>query len=199
MMEIPDHLIHYNDHIKKIIDHLITGGAERHAKQRTCSCIYIKEAQGKKQCPFPVTKIDERKQAKFSWMKRPSILDNISYVLGHNQTENTTRGHSLRASAGPGTLLEVYPSGYSDDIFLGIFRGLSDELVVLGISSEIHFLGIPSKISEGFPRKYEFPRDFRGNMNFRGWNFFAKIKLPPNGGTIFWFFSVVNDDQTTEM
>ncbi|KAG5389078.1 hypothetical protein IGI04_030619 [Brassica rapa subsp. trilocularis] len=58
---------------------------------------------------------------------------------------------------------EVYPSGYSDDIFLGIFRGLSDELVVLGISSEIHFLGIPSEISEGFPRKNEFPRSyFRG-------------------------------------
>ncbi|KAG5410311.1 hypothetical protein IGI04_006630, partial [Brassica rapa subsp. trilocularis] len=53
---------------------------------------------------------------------------------------------------------EVYPSGYSDDIFLGIFRGLSDELVVFGISSEIHFFGIPSEISEGFPRK----------MNFRG-------------------------------
>ncbi|KAG5397889.1 hypothetical protein IGI04_019703 [Brassica rapa subsp. trilocularis] len=48
---------------------------------------------------------------------------------------------------------EVYPSEYSDDIFLGIFRGLSDELVVLGISSE-------------FRRK--FPRDFRGKMNFRG-------------------------------
>ncbi|KAG5385299.1 hypothetical protein IGI04_036769 [Brassica rapa subsp. trilocularis] len=48
---------------------------------------------------------------------------------------------------------EVYPSGYSDDIFLGIFRGLSDELVVLGISSE-------------FRRK--FPRDFRGKMNFQG-------------------------------
>ncbi|KAG5400884.1 hypothetical protein IGI04_015491, partial [Brassica rapa subsp. trilocularis] len=58
---------------------------------------------------------------------------------------------------------EVYPSGYSDDIFLGIFRGLSDELVVLGISSEIHFLGISSEISEGFPRKNEFPRSyFRG-------------------------------------
>ncbi|WZZ31208.1 hypothetical protein YC2023_014609 [Brassica napus] len=58
---------------------------------------------------------------------------------------------------------EVYPSEYSDDIFLGIFRGISDELVVLRISSEIHFFGIPSEISEGFPRKDEFPRSyFRG-------------------------------------
>ncbi|KAG5401444.1 hypothetical protein IGI04_016051 [Brassica rapa subsp. trilocularis] len=55
---------------------------------------------------------------------------------------------------------EVYPSEYSDDIFLGIFRGLSDELVVLRISSKIHFLGIPSEISEGFPRKNEFSRSY---------------------------------------
>uniref|UniRef100_A0A0D3BZ24 MULE transposase N-terminal all-beta domain-containing protein n=1 Tax=Brassica oleracea var. oleracea TaxID=109376 RepID=A0A0D3BZ24_BRAOL len=56
--------------------------------------------------------------------------------------------------------------------FLGIYRGsppsvyseeLSDDLVVLGVSSEIQFLGIPSEISEGFPRKNEFPRSyFRG-------------------------------------
>ncbi|KAF3553769.1 hypothetical protein F2Q69_00015849 [Brassica cretica] len=53
--------------------------------------------------------------------------------------------------------------------FLGIYRGsppsvyseeLSDDLVVLGVSSEIQFLGIPSEISEGFPRKNEFPRTF---------------------------------------
>ncbi|KAF3549448.1 hypothetical protein DY000_02002685 [Brassica cretica] len=56
--------------------------------------------------------------------------------------------------------------------FLGIYRGshpsvyseeLSDDLMVLGVSSEIQFLGIPSEISEGFPRKNEFPRSyFRG-------------------------------------
>uniref|UniRef100_A0A0D3DBZ3 Uncharacterized protein n=1 Tax=Brassica oleracea var. oleracea TaxID=109376 RepID=A0A0D3DBZ3_BRAOL len=56
--------------------------------------------------------------------------------------------------------------------FLGIYRGsppsvyseeLSDDLVVLGVSSEIQFLGIPSEISEGFPRKNEFLRSyFRG-------------------------------------
>ncbi|KAF3506391.1 hypothetical protein F2Q69_00002230 [Brassica cretica] len=54
-------------------------------------------------------------------------------------------------------------------IFLGIYRGsppsvyseeLSDDLVVLGVSSEIQFLGIPSEISEGFPRKNEFPRNY---------------------------------------
>uniref|UniRef100_A0A0D3DBD1 Uncharacterized protein n=1 Tax=Brassica oleracea var. oleracea TaxID=109376 RepID=A0A0D3DBD1_BRAOL len=53
--------------------------------------------------------------------------------------------------------------------FLGIYRGsppsvyseeLSDDLVVLGVSSEIQFLGIPSEISEGFPRKNEFPRSY---------------------------------------
>jgi len=53
--------------------------------------------------------------------------------------------------------------------FLGIYRGsppsvyseeLSDDLVVLGVSSEIHFLGIPSEISEGFPRKNEFSRSY---------------------------------------
>ncbi|KAF3521431.1 hypothetical protein F2Q69_00050555 [Brassica cretica] len=36
-------------------------------------------------------------------------------------------------------ILEVYPSEYSDDIFLGIVRGISDELVVLGNSEEIGF------------------------------------------------------------
>ncbi|KAG5407415.1 hypothetical protein IGI04_013534 [Brassica rapa subsp. trilocularis] len=53
---------------------------------------------------------------------------------------------------------KISPSEYSNDIFLGIFRGLSNELVVLGVSSEFDFLGIPSEISE----------DFRGKMNFRG-------------------------------
>uniref|UniRef100_A0A0D3A7E8 Uncharacterized protein n=1 Tax=Brassica oleracea var. oleracea TaxID=109376 RepID=A0A0D3A7E8_BRAOL len=66
--------------------------------------------------------------------------------------------------------------GTSEDWTIGksieIFRGsspsvyseeLSDELVVLGVSSEIRFLGIPSEISEGFPRKNEFPMSyFRG-------------------------------------
>uniref|UniRef100_A0A0D3B7F9 Uncharacterized protein n=2 Tax=Brassica oleracea var. oleracea TaxID=109376 RepID=A0A0D3B7F9_BRAOL len=53
--------------------------------------------------------------------------------------------------------------------FLGIYRGsppsvyseeLSDDLVVLGVSSEIQFLRIPSENSEGFPRKNEFPRSY---------------------------------------
>ncbi|WZZ33929.1 hypothetical protein YC2023_017330 [Brassica napus] len=42
------------------------------------------------------------------------------------------------------------PSVYSEEI--------SDKLVILGISSEICFLGIPSENSEGFPRKEEIPR-----------------------------------------
>uniref|UniRef100_A0A0D3B7N6 Uncharacterized protein n=1 Tax=Brassica oleracea var. oleracea TaxID=109376 RepID=A0A0D3B7N6_BRAOL len=58
--------------------------------------------------------------------------------------------------------------------FLGIYRGsppsvyseeLSDDLVVLGVFSEIQFLGIPSEISEGFPRKNEFPRTFVDGMS----------------------------------
>ncbi|KAF3523313.1 hypothetical protein F2Q69_00047291 [Brassica cretica] len=59
--------------------------------------------------------------------------------------------------------------------FLGIYRGsppsvyseeLSDDLVVLGVSSEIQFLGIPSDISEEFSRKNEFPRSyFRGLLS----------------------------------
>ena len=44
------------------------------------------------------------------------------------------------------------PSVYSEEI--------SDELVVLGVSSEICFLGIPSENSEGVPRKMEFPRSY---------------------------------------
>ncbi|WZZ57754.1 hypothetical protein YC2023_057861 [Brassica napus] len=44
------------------------------------------------------------------------------------------------------------PSVYSEE--------LSDELVVLGISSEICFLGILSENSEGFPSKEEIPRSY---------------------------------------
>uniref|UniRef100_A0A0D3BLR6 Uncharacterized protein n=1 Tax=Brassica oleracea var. oleracea TaxID=109376 RepID=A0A0D3BLR6_BRAOL len=55
-----------------------------------------------------------------------------------------------------GKSIEIYrgsfPSVYSEE--------LSDELVVLGVSSEIHFLGIPSEIFEGFSRKNEFPRSY---------------------------------------
>ncbi|KAF3550434.1 hypothetical protein DY000_02005770 [Brassica cretica] len=68
---------------------------------------------------------------------------------------------------------EEYFVGTSEDWtignFLGIYQGspplvyseeLSDDLVILGVSSEIQFLGIPSEISEGFPRKNEFPRSY---------------------------------------
>uniref|UniRef100_A0A0D3D3J9 Uncharacterized protein n=1 Tax=Brassica oleracea var. oleracea TaxID=109376 RepID=A0A0D3D3J9_BRAOL len=60
----------------------------------------------------------------------------------------------------------VIPRNIPRDLFLGIFRGfissespsvyseeLSDELVVLGVSSEF---------------RWKIPRDFRGKMNFRG-------------------------------
>ena len=64
-------------------------------------------------------------------------------------SEDWTIGKSIEISRGSS------PSVYSEE--------LSDEQVVLGISSEICFLGIPSENSEGFPRKNEFPRSF-----FRG-------------------------------
>uniref|UniRef100_A0A0D3AKN2 Uncharacterized protein n=1 Tax=Brassica oleracea var. oleracea TaxID=109376 RepID=A0A0D3AKN2_BRAOL len=44
------------------------------------------------------------------------------------------------------------PSVYSEEI--------SDKLVLLGISSEMCFLGIPSDISDGIPRKEEIPRNY---------------------------------------
>ena len=44
------------------------------------------------------------------------------------------------------------PSVYSEEP--------SDELCVLGVSSEFCFLGIPSEISDGIPRKYDFPRRY---------------------------------------
>ncbi|KAF2546589.1 hypothetical protein F2Q70_00020846 [Brassica cretica] len=78
-----------------------------------------------------------------------------------------------RSSEIPDANSEEYFVGTSEDWtignFLGIYRGsppsvyseeLSDDLVVLGVSSEIQFLGIPSEISEGFPRKNEFPRSY---------------------------------------
>uniref|UniRef100_A0A0D3ASX7 Uncharacterized protein n=1 Tax=Brassica oleracea var. oleracea TaxID=109376 RepID=A0A0D3ASX7_BRAOL len=64
-------------------------------------------------------------------------------------SEDLTIGKSIEISRGSS------PSVYSEE--------LSDEKVVLGISSEICFFGIPSENSEGFPRKNEFPRSyFRG-------------------------------------
>uniref|UniRef100_A0A0D3CDB9 Uncharacterized protein n=1 Tax=Brassica oleracea var. oleracea TaxID=109376 RepID=A0A0D3CDB9_BRAOL len=61
------------------------------------------------------------------------------------------------------------PSVYSEE--------LSDDLVVLGVSSEIQFLGIPSKIYEGFPRRNEFPRSY-----FRGLFSSAKAARRGDGG-----------------
>ncbi|KAG5411470.1 hypothetical protein IGI04_007789 [Brassica rapa subsp. trilocularis] len=55
----------------------------------------------------------------------------------------------------------------SEDLTIGIpsvySEEPSDENMFLGVSSEFCFLGIPSEISDGIPRKYEFPRRyFRG-------------------------------------
>ncbi|KAF3499753.1 hypothetical protein F2Q69_00043443 [Brassica cretica] len=64
-------------------------------------------------------------------------------------SEDWTIGKSIEISRGSSPLV------YSEEI--------SDEQVVLGISSEICFLRIPSENSEGFPRKNEFPMSyFRG-------------------------------------
>ncbi|KAF3532519.1 hypothetical protein DY000_02040601 [Brassica cretica] len=60
------------------------------------------------------------------------------------------------------------PSKYPEEALPWYPEELSDEHVVLGISSEICFLGIPSENSEGFPRSY-----FRGLVSsMRG-----KVKL----------------------
>ncbi|KAF3536722.1 hypothetical protein F2Q69_00023548 [Brassica cretica] len=74
-----------------------------------------------------------------------------------------------RSSEIPDANSEEYFVGTTEDWtignFLGIYRGsppsvyskeLFDDLVVLGVSSEIQFL----EISEGFPRKNEFPRSY---------------------------------------
>ncbi|KAF3587314.1 hypothetical protein F2Q69_00027690 [Brassica cretica] len=61
-------------------------------------------------------------------------------------SEDWTIGKSIEISRGSS------PSVYSEELF--------DELVVLGVSSEICFLGIPSEISEEIPRKNEFPRSY---------------------------------------
>uniref|UniRef100_A0A0D3AVW4 Uncharacterized protein n=1 Tax=Brassica oleracea var. oleracea TaxID=109376 RepID=A0A0D3AVW4_BRAOL len=67
--------------------------------------------------------------------------------------EDWTIGKSIEISRGSS------PSVYSEESS----EELSDELVVLGISSEICFLGIPSENSERFSRKNEFPKSyFRG-------------------------------------
>ncbi|KAF3570425.1 hypothetical protein F2Q69_00058237 [Brassica cretica] len=64
-------------------------------------------------------------------------------------SEDCNIGKSIEISRGSS------PSVYSED--------LSDELVVLGGSSEIQFLEISSEISEEFSRKNKFPRSyFRG-------------------------------------
>ncbi|KAF3550507.1 hypothetical protein DY000_02005579 [Brassica cretica] len=116
-----------------------------------------------------------------SWIDRPHLDPNtrllteeyqrgITEFMGlvHRQPEAKT---GLRSSEIPDENSEEHFVGTSEDWTIGksieISRGsspsvysedLSDELVVFGVSSEIHFLGIPSEIFEGFPRKNEFPR-----------------------------------------
>uniref|UniRef100_A0A0D3CFV6 Uncharacterized protein n=1 Tax=Brassica oleracea var. oleracea TaxID=109376 RepID=A0A0D3CFV6_BRAOL len=78
-------------------------------------------------------------------------------------SEDWTIGKSIEISRGSS------PSVYSEE--------LSNELVVLGVSSEIRFLGIPSEISEGFPRKNEFPRSYFRGLVSSGWE--ADVLTPP--------------------
>ncbi|KAF2597381.1 hypothetical protein F2Q68_00008237 [Brassica cretica] len=61
-------------------------------------------------------------------------------------SEDCAIGKSIEISRGSS------PSVYSEEI--------SDGLLVLGVSLEICFLGIPSEISEEIPRKNEFPRSY---------------------------------------
>uniref|UniRef100_A0A0D2ZWC9 Uncharacterized protein n=1 Tax=Brassica oleracea var. oleracea TaxID=109376 RepID=A0A0D2ZWC9_BRAOL len=90
----------------------------------------------------------------FRGLRSSEILDENSEEHFVGTSEDWTVGKSIEISRGSS------PSLYSED--------LSDELVVLGVSSEINFLGILSEISEGFPRKNEFPRSyFRGLVSSR--------------------------------
>uniref|UniRef100_A0A0D2ZTP0 Uncharacterized protein n=1 Tax=Brassica oleracea var. oleracea TaxID=109376 RepID=A0A0D2ZTP0_BRAOL len=85
----------------------------------------------------------------FRGLRSSEIPDENSEEPFVGTSEDWTIGKSIEISRGSS------PSVYSKD--------LSDELVVLRVSSEIHFLRIPSEISEGFPRENEFPRSyFRG-------------------------------------
>ncbi|KAF3499750.1 hypothetical protein F2Q69_00043444 [Brassica cretica] len=85
----------------------------------------------------------------FRGLRSLEIPDENSEEHFVGTSEDWTIGKSIEISRGSS------PSVYSEE--------LSDELVVLGVSSKIRFLGIPSEISEGFPRKNEFPRSyFRG-------------------------------------
>uniref|UniRef100_A0A0D3CEP8 Uncharacterized protein n=1 Tax=Brassica oleracea var. oleracea TaxID=109376 RepID=A0A0D3CEP8_BRAOL len=85
----------------------------------------------------------------FRGLRSSEIPDENSEEHFVGTSEDWTIGKCIEISRGSS------PSVYSEELF--------DELVVLGVSSEIRFLGIPSEISEGFPRKNEFPRSyFRG-------------------------------------
>uniref|UniRef100_A0A0D3E5W4 Uncharacterized protein n=1 Tax=Brassica oleracea var. oleracea TaxID=109376 RepID=A0A0D3E5W4_BRAOL len=85
----------------------------------------------------------------FRGTRSSEFSDENSEEYFFGTSEDWTIGKSIEISR------RSSPSVYSEE--------LSDGLVVLGISSEICFLGIPSENSEGFPRKIEFPRSyFRG-------------------------------------
>uniref|UniRef100_A0A0D3CD80 Uncharacterized protein n=1 Tax=Brassica oleracea var. oleracea TaxID=109376 RepID=A0A0D3CD80_BRAOL len=82
----------------------------------------------------------------FRGLRSSEIPDENSEDHFVGTSEDWTIGKSIEISRGSS------PSEYSED--------LSDELVALGVSSKIHFLRIPSEISEGFPRKNEFSRSY---------------------------------------
>ena len=94
----------------------------------------------------------------FRGLRSSEIPDENSEEHFVGTSEDWTIGKSIEISRGSS------PSVYSED--------LSDELVVLGVSSEIHFLGIPSEFFRGISEEKWiseelFPRTcFIGN--FRG-------------------------------
>ncbi|KAF3600068.1 hypothetical protein F2Q69_00034553 [Brassica cretica] len=82
----------------------------------------------------------------FRGLSSSEIPDDNSEEHFVGTSEDWTIGKSIEISRGSSS------SVYSEE--------LSNELVVLGVSSEICFLGIPSEISEEIPRKNEFPRSY---------------------------------------
>ncbi|KAF3520784.1 hypothetical protein DY000_02061147 [Brassica cretica] len=112
-----------------------------------------------------------------SWIDRPHLDPNtrllteeyqrgITEFMGlvHRQPEAKT---GLRSSEIPDENSEEHLVGTFEDWTIGksieISRGSSPSVYSEDLSDELVVLGIPSEISEGFPRKNEFPRSyFRG-------------------------------------
>ena len=109
----------------------------------------------------------------FRGLRSSEIPDENSEEHFVGTSEDWTIGKSIEISRGSS------PSVYSEE--------LSDELVVLGVSSEICFLRIPSEISEEIPRKNEFPRSY-----FRGFvsSVYRRNNVIPTTYRRFFFLSM---------